>query len=80
MKPSMPSTYIAYPLRIKYPDFTFALLQTSAAPCDVNDITVEIRPKVPMIKHCLPCITLAVMRVFLGVCVCWLLCLISELT
>jgi hypothetical protein len=80
MKMSMPSTYIAYPLRIKYPDFTFVLLQTSAAPCDVNDITVEIRPKVPMIKHCLPCITLAVMRVFLGVCVCWLLCLISELT
>jgi len=80
MKMSMPSTYIAYPLRIKYPDFTFALLQTSAAPCDVNDITVEIRPKVPMIKHCLPCITLAVMRVFLGVCVWCLVCLIWELT
>ena len=31
-----PSNYIAYPLRIKYPEFSYSLTQSSPFPCDIN--------------------------------------------
>jgi len=54
-----PSNYILYPLRIKYPDFSYSLQQTSPYPCDINTITLSMRSAVPIIKECAPCITIS---------------------
>jgi hypothetical protein len=54
-----PSNYIAYPLRVKYPDFSYSLQQTSRYPCDINIITLSMRSAVPIIKECAPCITIS---------------------